>query len=313
MVGRLVRKHRRITHDFTYSRGASQRKPAAADSRGDSVGSKVFGAERTRWRAEDRQATNYKRLISQLFAADESSTSYPTSIPVATKLILTPTFCLAVDVGVDPIVSLFSILGALALGAISPGPSFLFVARTAVAVSRRSGIASAIGMGLGASIVCALAMLGVRAVFARAEWLYVSFKLLGGIYLCYLAWRLWRGGKGEATVSADTLPAPTKAGVIRSLWLALATQLSNPKTLIVISGIFAALLPSRIPAWMYWTIPLIQLVVETSWYAFVALALSSKAPRLIYLGAKGIIDRTAGGALGMLGLRLILESAKEVT
>jgi len=72
MVGRLVRKHRRITHDFTYSRGASQRKPAAADSRGGSVVSKVFGAERTRWRAEDRQATNYKRLISRLFAADES-------------------------------------------------------------------------------------------------------------------------------------------------------------------------------------------------------------------------------------------------
>ena len=72
MVGRLVRKHRRITHDFTYSRAASQRKPAAADSRGGSVVSKVFGAERTRWRAEDRQATNYKRLISRLSSADES-------------------------------------------------------------------------------------------------------------------------------------------------------------------------------------------------------------------------------------------------
>ncbi len=97
----------------------------------------------------------------------------------------------------DPVVSLFSILGALVLGAISPGPSFLFVARTAVAASRRSGIASAAGMGLGASIVCALALLGVRTVLAQAQWLYVTFKLLGGIYLCYLAWRLWRGGKSE--------------------------------------------------------------------------------------------------------------------
>jgi len=202
---------------------------------------------------------------------------------------------------------LFSILAALILGAISPGPSFLFVARTAVAVSRRSGVASAIGMGLGASIVCALALLGVRVVFARAEWLYVSFKVLGGIYLCYLAWGLWRGGKGAAAVPAETLPAPTKTGVMRSLWLALATQLSNPKTLIVISGIFAALLPSRIPAWMYWTIPLIDLIVETSWYAFVAVALSSRAPRQIYLGAKVIIDRTAGCVLGVLGLRLIFE------
>jgi threonine/homoserine/homoserine lactone efflux protein len=211
----------------------------------------------------------------------------------------------------DPIVSLFSILGALILGAISPGPSFLFVARTAVAVSRQSGVASAAGMGLGASIACALALLGVRAVLAQAQWLYVTFKLLGGIYLCYLAWRLWRGGKVGEVISAEADQTPTKAGVIRSFWLALATQLSNPKTLIVISGIFAALLPSQIPAWMYWTIPLIDLVVETSWYVFVAMALSSRVPRLVYLGARSTIDRAAGCVLGLLGLRLIFESAKE--
>ncbi len=136
---------------------------------------------------------------------------------------------------------------------------------------------------------------------------------MGGIYLCYLAWRLWRGGKDEVTVSAGTLPAPAKTGVFRSFWLALATQLSNPKTLIVISSIFAALLPSRIPAWMYWTIPLLDLVVETGWYAFVALVLSSRAPRLIYLGARGLIDRTAGCVLGLLGLRLVFESVKETS
>jgi threonine/homoserine/homoserine lactone efflux protein len=213
----------------------------------------------------------------------------------------------------DPIVSFLSILGALILGAISPGPSFVFVARTAVAVSRRSGVASAIGMGLGASIVCTLALVGVRAVFAQAEWLYICFKLLGGIYLCSLAWRLWHGGKGEAAEAAETLAAPTKTGFMRSLWLALATQLSNPKTLIVISGIFAALLPSRVPAWMYWTIPLVDLIVETSWYAFVAVALSSRVPRQIYLGAKGRIDRAAGCVLGVLGLRLIYDGAKEAT
>jgi threonine/homoserine/homoserine lactone efflux protein len=213
----------------------------------------------------------------------------------------------------DPIVSLFSIFGALALGAISPGPSFLFVARTAVAVSRRSGIASAAGMGLGASIVCTLALLGVRAVLAQAEWLYVTFKLLGGIYLCYLAWRIWRGGQVAAAVSAEAPLPPTKAGVNRSFWLALATQLSNPKTLIVISGIFAALLPTRIPGWMYWTIPLVDIVLETSWYIFVAVALSSRGPRLVYLSARSTIDRAAGCVLGVLGLRLIFEGAKDVS
>jgi threonine/homoserine/homoserine lactone efflux protein len=210
----------------------------------------------------------------------------------------------------DPMVSLLSILGALILGAISPGPSFVFVTRTAVAVSRRNGVASAAGMGLGASIVCLLALVGVRAVLAQAEWLYVGFKLLGGGYLCYLAWRIWRGARLPAAESA-TQAQPAVAGVIRSFWLALATQLSNPKTLLVISGIFAALLPTHVPVWMYVAIPLIDLIIETGWYAFVAVAMSSAGPRRIYLGAKTGIDWAAGGVLGALGLRLLIDGAKE--
>jgi len=211
----------------------------------------------------------------------------------------------------DPILSLLSILGALVLGAISPGPSFLFVTRTAVAVSRRAGVAAAAGMGLGASTVCLLALIGVRAVLAEAEWLYMGFKLLGGAYLCYLAWRVWLGAKApSSSVSAQSVQPPT-AKVVRSFWLALGTQLSNPKTLLVISGIFAALLPSRIPAWMYIAIPLIDLIIETSWYTFVATAMSSAAPRRVYLGAKTGIDRASGCVLGALGLRLIVEGVRD--
>ena len=98
----------------------------------------------------------------------------------------------------DPVLSLFSILAALTLGAISPGPSFLFVTRTSVALSRRDGIAAALGMGLGAAFLCALALIGLRAVIAQVEWVYIGFKVLGGAYLLYLAWRLWRGAAPSA-------------------------------------------------------------------------------------------------------------------
>ena len=208
----------------------------------------------------------------------------------------------------DPVVSLFSILGALVLGCISPGPSFMFVTRTAVAISRRDGLAAAAGMGLGAATICTLALLGVRVVLAQAHWLYVAFKLLGGIYLLYLAWRVWRGAKSPVNSPEEAAPP---SGARRSFLLAMATQFSNPKTLIVISGIFAALLPSVVPKWMYIAIPPIDLLIETGWYAFVAIAMSSVTPRLAYLRAKTNIDRTVSGVLGALGLRLIFEGATE--
>ena len=208
----------------------------------------------------------------------------------------------------DPVVSLFSIVGALVLGSISPGPSFMFVTRTSVAISRRDGLAAAVGMGIGAATISSLALLGVRIVLSQAQWLYATFKVLGGIYLLYLAWRVWRGAKLPANSLNGAAPS---SDARRSFLLALATQFSNPKTLIVISGILAALLPSVVPKWMYIAIPLINLLTDTCWYAFVAVAMSSATPRLAYLRAKTSIDRTVGGVLGALGLRLIFEGAKE--
>jgi threonine/homoserine/homoserine lactone efflux protein len=212
----------------------------------------------------------------------------------------------------DPVLSLFSILAALTLGAISPGPSFLFVTRTSVALSRRDGIAAALGMGLGAAFLCALALIGLRAVIAQVEWVYIGFKVLGGTYLLYLAWRLWRGAAPSAAVSPPQAQVDRpRRGLVRSFLLALATQLSNPKTVVVISGIFAALLPAHVPVWMLLAIPPIQFVIESSWYAFVAAVMSSPAPRSVYLRAQTWIDRAAGCVLGALGLRLILEGVRD--
>ena len=44
--------------------------------------------------------------------------------------------------------SLGAVLGALAVGVISPGPSFVMVAKETVSLSRANGLAAALGMGL---------------------------------------------------------------------------------------------------------------------------------------------------------------------
>lgn len=45
--------------------------------------------------------------------------------------------------------AILSIAIVLTLSAMSPGPSFLMVARTALAVSRKDGLVAAVGMGVG--------------------------------------------------------------------------------------------------------------------------------------------------------------------
>lgn len=48
--------------------------------------------------------------------------------------------------------SLMALAAVLIMGVISPGPSFIFVARNAVARSRLHGLVTALGTGAGAAI-----------------------------------------------------------------------------------------------------------------------------------------------------------------
>ncbi|MBP2315760.1 LysE family translocator [Azospirillum soli] len=208
----------------------------------------------------------------------------------------------------DATIALFSILGALAIGAISPGPSFVLVARTSIAVSRQAGLAAALGMGVGGVTFAALALLGLHTLLSQVGWLYLGLKLAGGLYLIYLAVRIWRGARETITVPDTDGAQP--GGVGRSFTFALATQLSNPKTAIVYGSIFAALLPATPPAWVLLTLPPAVFLIEAGWYAVVALAFSAGRPRSAYLRSKAWIDRLAASVIGALGLRLVFEAGR---
>lgn len=211
---------------------------------------------------------------------------------------------------------LLGILGALLLGAMSPGPSFVLVVRTSIAAGRADGVAAAFGMGVGGALFGVLALLGLGALLAQVAWLHDALRILGGAYLVHLGVRIWRGAPVPLDVAAAGPDGSAAGGgrggrgPLRSFATGLLTQVSNPKTAVVYGGIFAALLPAAPPAWMVAALPPLVFLIETGWYALVALAFSSDRPRALYLGSKTWVDRAAGTVLGALGARLVLEAGE---
>ncbi|MDZ4253311.1 MAG: LysE family transporter [Sulfuritalea sp.] len=137
--------------------------------------------------------------------------------------------------------ALFGILAALAVGVVSPGPSFVMVARTAVCASRREGIAAALGMGAGGVVFAVSALLGLHALLLAVPLVYLVLKLIGGLYLAYLGWRIW--ASADRPLMVGTLAERPATRTTRALALGFTTQISNPKTAIVYASVFAAFLP----------------------------------------------------------------------
>lgn len=202
--------------------------------------------------------------------------------------------------------ALIGIALALSIGAASPGPSFVMIARTA-ASSRLNGFSSAIGMGVGGLIFAILSLLGINSLFLAVPKLYILLKIIGGIYLTYLGLKIWRGAKESLSLQTVRSTESTKS-LVSYFLLGATTQLSNPKTAIVYASVFATFLPSTTTLLFNISIALLVFAIEAGWYSFVAFVLSSPKSRLVYLKYKKAIDQLTGGVMIALGLKLASSS-----
>lgn len=191
------------------------------------------------------------------------------------------------------------------VGTISPGPSFILVAKTAVSRPFSEGIGVSLGLSLGAVFFTLLAIFGLYALFETVPFLYGFFKFFGGMYLLYLAYKIWK--YSAEPISMDIKLEKSSKSFIKSILFGFLTQISNPKTAIIIGSIFAALLPKELPVYSELFLCLIAFFIDLIWYCMVVFLLSTKNAQKVYLRFKKYIDRVAGTLLAGLGLKLAIE------
>ncbi|MFW1859315.1 LysE family translocator [Acinetobacter defluvii] len=202
----------------------------------------------------------------------------------------------------ESLIVLGSIALALMLGAISPGPAFIYVAKNSIAISRKHGLFTALGTGTGAAFFGFLAVIGLQAVLLAVPSAYLALKICGGLYLLYLAYKIIKHAKEPIEQVSATARVMSFAQAYR---LGLITQLSNPKIAIILASVFTALLPKEFPTYYYFVLPILCFFIDAGWYSLVAVALSAEKPRKVYLKFKKVFDRIAGGVMTLLGLKLI--------
>lgn len=195
-----------------------------------------------------------------------------------------------------------SIAVALMLGAMSPGPTSIYVAKNSIAISRKHGLFTALGTGLGAAIFGLLAVLGLQAFLLAVPSAYLALKICGGLYLLWLAFKIIKHAKDP--IEADS-SITKQMSLRRAFTTGLITQLSNPKIAIVLASIFTALLPKEIPNYFYFALPILCFFIDAGWCSLVAITLSAEKPRRVYLKFKALFDRAAGAVMTVLGLKLI--------
>ncbi|MHC0465065.1 LysE family translocator [Kosakonia cowanii] len=201
------------------------------------------------------------------------------------------------------VIALSAIGVAILFGAMSPGVSFLLVARTAMSSSRRAALAVAAGMGFGAFVFAAIALAGLHTLLTLIPSLYTGLKLAGGCYLLWLAVKMFRRPSNRFNDLTETEEVSASKAFITGVF----TQISNPHTALVFASIFSAALSKNIQPVMYIILPTMAFVIDVLWYAVVACLLSTHGPRQAYIKYRKFIDKLSGGIMALLGIRLLLK------
>lgn len=191
------------------------------------------------------------------------------------------------------------------LAVISPGPDFAMVTRNSLMLSRRSGLLTAWGIGLGVTVHVSYTLLGVGLVIRQSLWLFHSIKLAGAIYLIYLGLKMLVAKPDHGQPKGDAAPLSDLAALRTGFF----TNLLNPKTTVFIASLFLQAVRPDTPRIVQIGYGAFIALAHVAWFSLVALCFSTLAIRDRLLAARRGIDRAFGGLL--VGFGVLLAVARD--
>ena len=188
------------------------------------------------------------------------------------------------------------------IAVVSPGPATMALIGTSMHQGRKSGIAFALGVLTGSFVWANLTALGVAAILATYAHLLFAIKIVGGLYLLWMAWKAFRA----ASVRGDVPMGHGKSGSLKTLYFkGLALHLTNPKAILAWISLMTLGMPHGAPT----SVIAIYIAgcVVIGWVTFIGLAvLFSTAPVLsVYRRARRGIEATMGVFFTFAGLKLL--------
>ena len=136
---------------------------------------------------------------------------------------------------------LISFALATSVLAISPGPDNIFVLTQSIVNGKKFGLATVFGLMTGCIIHTTLVAFGVSAIIKENENLFFSIKLLGAIYLMYLAYKVYQS---DAKISFSEQNVEKKS-TLQLFKKGFLMNVLNPKVTIFFLAFFPQFLFSK--------------------------------------------------------------------
>ena len=199
---------------------------------------------------------------------------------------------------------LLLVYAATFLSLMSPGPNIMAVIGTSMSVNRRSGLALATGVASGSFCWAVLTVVGLSALLSQFAYALTVIKIVGGLYLLWLAYKSFRAAASYQNLKATQLngspPSPV-AYYLRGLFV----QMTNPKAAFAWIAITSLGLEHGAPTWVGIAIIIGTFLMSLAMHWGYAIAFSTPLMVRVYSKSRRYIQFALGSFFAFAGIKLL--------
>lgn len=194
------------------------------------------------------------------------------------------------------------------LAVISPGPDFVMITRNSLMYSRKIGIYTAVGLGLGILVHVVYSLVGIGLLIAKSVLVFNLIKFLGAAYLIYI------GYKSLTSKSSNLDLQNQKHKADLSAWTAIKigflTNITNPKATLFFLSLFTLVIDPNTPMFVKIFMGTEMSIVTSLWFILVAYLVSHPLIKNRLNKVQHFSEKFIGVVLIGLGIKVALSTSK---
>lgn len=194
--------------------------------------------------------------------------------------------------------------GIFLVAMLSPGPNILTIIGTSMSTGRSAGMALAFGTAIGSFGWALLSIAGLTAIIATHAWAFIAIKIIGGLYLLWLAYKSFLSASKDQDMTIKALEG--NVSLLRYFWRGFTVQMTNPKAAIFWVAMMSVAFKDGAPVPIMLLFGLGVFVLSFVLHQLYAIAFSTNVMVNTYTKARRPLQAILGTFFTFAGFKLLL-------
>lgn len=200
--------------------------------------------------------------------------------------------------------SLFgSVLIIHLMAVMSPGPDFIMALRNSLTYSRKTGIYTAVGFGIGIGVHVLYCVFGLALLISTSTIAFNIIKYLGVTYLAYIG--VMSIVSKNSNIEIGKQQHLVDISWLKAIRIGFLTNALNPKATLFFLSLFTFVIGPKVPTTIALFLGVLMMINTTIWFSLVAIFFTQSRVRTLFDRYQKTFNVTFGLLLIAIAIKIV--------